>query len=48
MYSKWAKEALDEIRKKDPEGMLPPLLHYWDGVALGQHMDTLVCPVMGT
>jgi hypothetical protein len=48
MSSEWAREALDEIRKKDPEGMLLPLLLYWDGVALGQHMDTLVCPVMGT
>jgi len=28
--------------------MLLPLLICWDGVALSQHMDTLVCPVMGT
>jgi len=48
MSSERAREALDEISKKGPEGMLLPLLLYWDGVALGQNMDTLVCPVMGT
>ena len=48
MSSEWAKEALAEIRQKDPNGILLPIIFYWDGVALGQHMDTLVCPVMGT
>ena len=42
------KEALAEIRQKDPNGILLPIIFYWDGVALGQHMDTLVCSVLGT
>jgi len=48
MSSEWAREALDEICNKDPEGILFPLLLYWDDVALDQHMDTFVYPVMRT
>ena len=48
MSSDWAKAAQAEIHLLDPNGILLPIILYSDGVALGQHMDTYLCPVMGT
>ena len=48
MSSDWAKEAQAEIHKIDPNGILLPIILYSDGVALGQHMNTYLCPVMDT
>ena len=48
MSSEWAKKTQEDIQEKDPNGILLPIILYSDGVALGQHMDTSLCPVMGT
>ena len=48
MSSEWAKKTQGDIQENDPNGILLPIILYSDGVALGQHMDTSFCLVMGT
>ena len=48
MSSDWANESQAEICLQDKNGILLPIMLYYDGVAPDKNMNTSLSPVMGT
>lgn len=48
MSSDWASESQAEICLQDKNGILLPIMLYYDGVAPDKNMNTSLSPVMGT